>query len=76
MKVIHSREKEGGTEQVLNVIGVQCCVSDSRSCVFFFFQGPDVLAVYCSSFKSDLESFNLWTYVIDGFKITIQIETI
>jgi hypothetical protein len=44
--------------------------------VVSFFQGPDVPAVYCSSFKSDLESFSLWNYVIGGFKITIQIETI
>jgi len=34
MKVMHLREKEGATEQVLHVSGVKWCVSDNRSCVF------------------------------------------
>jgi hypothetical protein len=33
MKVMYSREKEGGTEQVLHINGVKWCVSD-RSSVF------------------------------------------
>ena len=33
MKVMHLREKEGGTEQVLHVSGFKC-VSENRSCVF------------------------------------------
>lgn len=42
--------------------------------VVSFFQGPVVLAVCCSSFKSDLESFSLWNYVNDGFKVTYILE--
>jgi len=34
MKVMHSGEKEGGTEQVLHVNGVKWFLSDSRSGAF------------------------------------------
>lgn len=43
--------------------------------VVYLFQGPDVHAVYCYSFKSALESFSLWNYISHVFQIKIQIET-
>jgi len=44
--------------------------------VVSLFQGPDVHAVYCHSFKSALESFRLWNYISHVFQIKIQIDTI